>query len=101
MFLFFICIKYFFPKIGLEEQKNEKFLNKKTKNTELIKNKVVNVEEEKKKKFSISNLMLKKKIDLVDLTVAELLEINRERGLKLPRNKSELIKILNSYLKNN
>ena len=58
----------------------------------------------KLKKFSISNLKLKKMFEnkkIIDLTVEELLEINRERGLNLPRNKIELLKILIIYLKNN
>ena len=58
----------------------------------------------KGKKFSISNLKLKKLFEnkkIIDLTVEELLEINRERGLNLPRNKIELLKILIIYLKNN
>ena len=58
----------------------------------------------KLKKFSISNLKLKKMFEnkkIIDLTVEELLEINRERELNLPRNKIELLKILIIYLKNN
>ena len=61
-------------------------------------------EKKKKQKFSISNFKLKKlfeKKKITDLTVEELLEINRERGLNLPRNKSELLTILKIYLKNN
>ena len=61
-------------------------------------------DEKKGKKFRISNLKLKKlfeKNQIIELTVDELLEINRERGLNLPRNKIELLKILFIYLKNN
>ena len=68
-----------------------------------LKNKIDGKKEKKfKKKFTISNHMLKNMKDKKNkLTVEEILEINRERGLSLPRNKTELLKILKNYLKKN